>query len=259
MKANNHHVSSKSRSLLRFTLIELLVVIAIIAILASMLLPALNMAREKAHAIECVNKQKQIGMAIAMYEDDNADYYPPNNTSTVETGRWMLTLFPYMQKKATWYGSATASIPEFYCVTNKLVPYPGKVHGDYRTNYAWNYTLISYPGKDNATYTMRKNSILRKPSKTGLIWDGGARNGALGLGGDPTNRYQASGTWGIRAIDYPAGLTIGFIHSGGANALFADKHVKGSLRPQMFPKPTATVQGAFMAGGGGTFDSAKLW
>jgi prepilin-type N-terminal cleavage/methylation domain-containing protein/prepilin-type processing-associated H-X9-DG protein len=253
MDAIQKNSNRKSRNLLKFTLIELLVVIAIIAILASMLLPALNMAREKAHSIECVSKQKQIGMAMGMYEDDNADYYPPNHKSSVETGRWMVTLFTYMQKKATWYGSATASIPEFYCVTNKLVPYPGKVHGDYRTNYSWNYTLITAPT------TMKKNSILRKPSRTGLIWDGGARNGTLGLGGDPTNVYMANGTWAIRPIDNPAQLSIGFIHSGSANALFADKHVKGSLRPRMFPKPTSTVQGAFMAGGGGTFDSAKLW
>jgi prepilin-type N-terminal cleavage/methylation domain-containing protein/prepilin-type processing-associated H-X9-DG protein len=86
-------VQEKPEARNAFTLIELLVVIAIIAILSSLLLPALAGAKAKAHSVQCLSNLKQLQLCWLLYVNDNDERLPPNNTANGmggKTGSWTL-------------------------------------------------------------------------------------------------------------------------------------------------------------------------
>lgn len=134
----------------KFTLIELLVVIAIIAILAAMLLPALNSARASASRINCVNNQKQIGFGIASYTEDNKAWLPFRN-------QWVPLVYPHLFPNKTIVGNR---VPEgvFWCseaksTTADPTAYPRYERISYAPNahFYWNGWVntrdITHPSK----------------------------------------------------------------------------------------------------------------
>jgi len=103
-----------------FTLIELLVVIAIIAALAAMLLPALARAKESARVARCLSNQRQIGLAVRLYADDNADTFPRSQHSAFANGElaWERAIAPQLGSSTTAWTNLLNGV--YHCASSKL-------------------------------------------------------------------------------------------------------------------------------------------
>jgi prepilin-type N-terminal cleavage/methylation domain-containing protein len=156
-----------------FTLIELLVVIAIIAILASMLLPALSRAKSLAQRTACVNNMRQITLAIVMYTMDHEGEMPSaalrNQARSSDWVHWQPGRDIKGSVVAPYVGSNLSS---------NLFRCPPDFYSNRPQDYPYSYSLNGYLTREGVVVTTNKGNLdrVREPNRIILLMDEAAAN-----------------------------------------------------------------------------------